>query len=83
MVTTAVTQIIEAIGNRRGEWIKISDIVDQAGLTKEEIAEAITELMEFEDFRAEPEPMNFRVTDREREMCPVIGGEQRHKVIWY
>lgn len=83
MVTTAVTQIIEAIGNRRGQWIKISDIAETAGLTKDELAEAITELMEFEDFRVEPEPMNFRVTARDREICPVIGGEQRHKICWY
>lgn len=76
----AITEILEAYGNRYGTWVSITEIADTAGITKEDLAEAITELLECDDFHAEPHPFSFRITDRDREICPVIGGEARHLI---
>jgi hypothetical protein len=77
-----ITEILEAYGNRFGQWVRISEIAQTAGLTRDEILPAILELMEDEDFRAEPEPFGHRITAVEREYAPVIGGEARHLIMW-
>jgi hypothetical protein len=78
----AITEIIEAYGNRNGEWVRISEIAEITGLTRDELTEAITELMDSDDFLAEPEVHRHRITDRDREVAPVIGGEARHLICW-
>jgi hypothetical protein len=79
----AITEIIEAYGNRNGQWVRISEIAQATGLTQEEMTEALTELMEDDDFRAEPEAHGHRITAWERANAPKIGGEDRHLMIWY
>lgn len=76
----AITEILEACAASAGRWIRISEVADRAGIAKNTLAEAITEMMEWDDFRAEPQPFGFRVTNRDREVCPVIGGEARHLI---
>lgn len=79
----AITEIIEAYGSRNGQWVRISEIAQATGLTRQEMTEAIAELMECDDFRAEPEVHGHRITDWERANAPKIGGEARHLMIWY
>lgn len=78
----AITEIIEAYGNRWGQWVSVTEIADKTGLTRTELTEALTELLEDRSFYAEPEQIVWRLTDRDREVCPVIGGEARHKICW-
>jgi hypothetical protein len=78
----AITEIIEAYGNRNGQWMRIAEIAEITGLTREELTEAITELLESDDFRAEPEMHRHRITDRDRAVAPKIGGEARHLICW-
>lgn len=62
------------------EWMSIqllATLVDRPDLN-----EAIKALMTDDDFRAEPHPFNFRITDWERRNAPVIGGEARHLIKW-
>jgi hypothetical protein len=77
----AITLIIEATAGRTG-WISVSEVADQTGLTAAELAEAITELMQDEDFHATTEPLGFRLTARDRELAPVVDGEPRHLISW-
>jgi hypothetical protein len=74
-----ITEIVEAYNGRTG-WMRISEI---KGLTRDEITGAITELMDDPDFRAEPEPFAWRITDADRQVAPIIGGEARHQICWY
>lgn len=62
-------------------WMRIERL---AGLIeRDDLNETIGRLIrDYDDFRAEPEPFNHRVTDWERENCPAIGGEQRHLICW-
>lgn len=84
-----ITEIIEAYGNRFGQWVSINEIADKTGLTEAELAEGITELMEDQEhFWAEPEVHGHRTISRAqydagvRPVAPVIGGEARHKICW-
>jgi hypothetical protein len=74
----AITAILEAYGNRYGTWVPITEIAETVGLTRDELTDAITELMEGDDVQAEPQPFGHRITARDREIAPVIGGEARH-----
>lgn len=78
-----ITDIVEAYGNRQGQWVSLTEIADAKGLTKAELTEAITELLDDDDFRAEPEVHGSRTTDRDRAVAPIIGGEALHKICWY
>lgn len=77
-----ITEIVEAYGNRAGQYVRISEIAATTGLTREELAAAITELMDDEDFTAEPEPFGFRITPADRAVAPIISGEARHLIFW-
>lgn len=79
----AITEIVEAYGNRFGQWVKITEIAEMTGLTREELTEAFIELLEDrEHFWAEPEMHRHRLTDRDRKIAPVICGEARHLIRW-
>jgi hypothetical protein len=78
-----ITEMVEAYGNRFGEWVRIAEIAEKTGLTREELGRAIEEAMEQYDFRAEPEPFGHRITAADRAAGPVIGGEARHLICWY
>jgi hypothetical protein len=82
--TTAaiITDIVEAYAQHSGEWVRASWIAARTGLTREELAEAFTELLGDDDFRAEPEPFAWRITTADRAAAPVIGGEARHLIRW-
>jgi hypothetical protein len=75
-----ITEIIEAYGNRFGQYVRIAEIAATTGLTAQELAEAINELLECDDFEAEPDPFGHRHTDEDRAYGPVIGGERRHLI---
>jgi phage portal protein BeeE len=77
-----VTDIVEGYGNRYGQWVRVSEIAEKAGLTKEDLKPALEELMDDPDFRAEPEPSRHRITAEDRKYAPVIGGEARHLIRW-
>jgi len=77
-----ITEIVEAYNGRFGQWVPISEIAQPASLTKEELAEAIAELIEEDDFRAEPAAFRHRVTPEDEDLAPVIGGEARHLIRW-
>ena len=74
----AIASIFEAIGNRPGQWIRVTEVAEATGLGREELKAAFIELMAGEGFWAEPEPMGFRVTPADRAVAPVIGEEARH-----
>jgi hypothetical protein len=78
-----ITEIVEAYAGRNGQWVRIAEIAERSGLTAEELQIGIEDLMQDEDFRAEPEPFAFRITDADRAVAPVIGGEARHLISWY
>jgi hypothetical protein len=78
-----ITEIVEEYHTSPRNWVRISDIAQARNLSPAEIRDAITELMEGEDFRAEPEPFGHRVTGADRTYAPVIGGEARHLIRWY
>jgi hypothetical protein len=84
MMTTgaAITEIVEAYNGRLGQWVSITEIADKTGLTKAQLTEALTELLDDGDFWAEPEVHRHRISDRDREIAPIIGGEARHKICW-
>lgn len=78
----AITDITEAYGNPAGRWVRVADIAAAANLTPTDIHNAITELLDDDDFRAEPDPIGSRITDADRYYAPVIGGEPRHLIFW-
>ena len=80
--SAVITEIIEAYGDRTGQWVPVAEIAEHTGLTREELTEAITELMDSDGFQAEPQPFGWRITARDREIAPVIGGEARHLICW-
>jgi hypothetical protein len=65
-----------------GEWVPLEQLTAEAGLTIAEMHEVVRELMTADEFRAEPQPFNFRITDWDRANAPVIGGEARHLISW-
>jgi hypothetical protein len=75
-----ITEILETYGNRNGQHVRIAEIAQVTGLSAQELAPAITELLECDDFTAEPEPFGIRITAEDRAYGPTIGGEQRHLV---
>jgi hypothetical protein len=75
-----ITEILEAYGSRNGRYVRIVEIAQAAGLTAQELAPAITELLECDDFRAEPEPFGWRITAEDQAVAPMIGGEARHLI---
>lgn len=77
-----ITDIIEAYNQRNGQWVRIAEIAKLTGLTREELTQAITELMNDDDFRAEPDPLSRQITAADRAVAPVIGGEPRHLIRW-
>ena len=83
-ITTAaaITAIVEAYGNRHGQYVRIAEIAATTGLTREQLGDAITDLLDDEDFTAEPEPFGFRITPADRAAGPIIGGEARHLIKW-
>lgn len=80
---SVITEIVEAYNGRFGQWVRITEIAEKAGLTRDELTEALTDLMNDEDFRAEPEPFGHRITAADKAIGPVIGGEARHLICWY
>lgn len=78
----AITEIFETIGNRPGEWIRLSEVAAVTGLTREDFGPAIEELLTDDSFRAEPEPFSFRITEADQAAAPIIGGEARHLIRW-
>lgn len=79
--TEAATQIIEKMDKviGTGEWIKIQDL----GMTKEELAAGILELLESADgFRISTEPIRNRITPELDALAPKIGGEKIHHLSW-
>jgi hypothetical protein len=77
-----ITEIVEAYHKLGGGWVRVAEIAKVTGLAKEDLAGAIEELMNDEDFSAEPEPFGHRITAADREFAPVIGGEARHLIRW-
>jgi hypothetical protein len=63
-------------------WVRIEEIAKAAGLSTEEIAAGVQELMTEESFRAEAQPFGNRITEWDRANAPVIGGEARHLISW-
>lgn len=61
-------------------WQRLEDIAGD--LSKEEIAEAVQELITADEFRAEPQWLNSRISDWDRANAPMIGGEARHLIWW-
>lgn len=78
----ATEKIAVAYTNAGTEWVRIEDIATATGLTAQELAEAIKDLMSEDGFRAEPQPFGHRITDWDRANAPVIGGEARHMISW-
>jgi len=78
----AITRIIEAYGERTGQWVRLAEIAKLTGLSREELAMAMLELIGDEDFRIEPEPLWHRVTKADRAVQVKIGGEYRHLIMW-
>lgn len=78
-----ITGIVEAYAGRTGQWVGVGEIAQRAGLTAEDLEIGIGDLLQDEDFRAEPEPFAFRITEQDAAVAPVIGGEARHKICWY
>lgn len=69
------------IGRSGQVWMRIQELAGLVG--RDDLNETISRLIrEYDDFRAEPEPFNHRLTAWERENCPVLGGEQRHLICW-
>jgi hypothetical protein len=77
-----ITEIIEAYSEHWGRWARIEEIATPAGLTQAELEAAITELLNDNAFRAEPQPFNRRITEWDRANAPIIGGEARHIIRW-
>jgi hypothetical protein len=71
---SAVAIILEALAGQAG-WVRVGDI---AGLSAEEMEAGVLELLECDDFRAEPEPVRARITSADRALAPTVGGEPRH-----
>ena len=76
----AITAIFEVIGNRPGQWIRVTELAEATGLTRDEMKAAFIELIDGEGFWAEPEPFSFRITPADRAVAPVIAMEARHIV---
>lgn len=78
----AVTRIIEAIAGRT-KWSRIAEVAVTIGATPAEIKEAVATLLaDCDDFRAEPEPFGFRITEADKAYAPVLGGEARHLIMF-
>jgi hypothetical protein len=77
-----ITEIVEGYAARGNGWVSLTEIADGRGLTREELTEAITELLEDDEFRAEPQPFGHRITARDKDLAPIIGGEARHLIRW-
>jgi hypothetical protein len=79
-----IEDIITAMGQAyvaaRSEWVRLEDIAQATGLTAEELAAGVREMMKEDHFRAEPQPFGWRITDWDRANAPVIGGEARHLI---
>lgn len=77
-----ITEMIEAYYALGAGNVRIQAIAERAGLSGQELAGALEELMGDEDFRAEPEPFGHRITGWDKVNAPVIGGEARHLIRW-
>lgn len=65
-----------------GEWMSLRELTETAGLTIAEMHEVVRELMTADEFRAEPQPFTWRITEWDKVNAPVIGGEARHMISW-
>lgn len=77
----AIVTMIEAYGTRT-EWMRISEMADLTGLTRDELGAAIETLIMDDDFHADSDALRMRVSRRERELAPVIDDEPRHLIKW-
>lgn len=65
-----------------GTWVKIEHIATKTDLTTAELAEGLTEMMEYEGFQCEEQPLQTRYSEWDRTQAPVIADEARHMVRW-
>ena len=77
-----ITEIVEAYNGRNGQWVRVTEIAAKTGLTRAELAAGLTDLLNDDDFRAEPEPFAWRITAADLAVAPIIGGEARHMIWW-
>ena len=81
-MTEIITKIVEAYGERTGQWVRLAEIAELTGLTREELAMAMLELIGDEDFRIEAEQLSYRLTRADRAAAVEINGERRHLIMW-
>lgn len=61
-------------------WMPIEMLAGLVG--RDDLNETIEDLMTDDSFRAEPQPLDGRVTNWDRENAPILGGEARHLIAW-
>ncbi|WP_306207313.1 hypothetical protein [Actinoplanes sp. RD1] len=64
-----------------GEWVNLTDLrplLDD--VSKAELDQALTGMLDARDVRLEPDPLMHRVGEEERRAAVHIGGEDRHKL---
>jgi hypothetical protein len=74
-----ITDLIEQYHRHGRGWMRVTDL---QGFTRDELTVAFEELLEDEDFQAEPQPFGHRITEADRQIAPIIGGEARHLIRW-
>lgn len=82
MTEQMIEMVAIAYTNAGKRWMRIEDIAAAAGLTGPQMAVVVRELMAEDDFHAEPQPFNDRITEWDKANAPVIGGEARHLINW-
>lgn len=69
--------------HNRSAWVALATIAAMTGQTPAELAAEVNQLMATdENFRAEPEPMRWRITDDARRYAVKVGDEDRHQISW-
>jgi hypothetical protein len=76
-------EAVEMVQDWEGaDWARIGTVQEILGWDADELADAVTEALADETFRAEPEPHRHRITEADRAYAVTVGGEPRHLISW-
>lgn len=78
-----ITEIVEAWAGLGTGWVRLEEIAKRAGLSDQELQEAIGELIENDsECQITEQPFRHRLTAWDRDSAPIVGGDRMHLIRW-
>lgn len=79
-IRTAYRQLIEMTGQRRGDWVSLTDLRDQCGGYRDLVDEALRQLGRTRGVSIVPESNQKALTPADRKAAIEIGNQHKHLI---